>query len=70
MNITYDESRRILTIDLQGRVFTVPGTHMRASAHVNRSTLNIGFLKDAEGTADGPGDRYFIKGVSRLDISL
>jgi hypothetical protein len=70
MNVTYDESSRTLTINLQNRVFTVPGTHMQASNYDNRSTLNISFLNDAEGSADAPGDRYIIKRTSRLDLSL
>jgi len=70
MELTYDVSARILTVKLQNYVFTVPGTHMQAGNYKDRSTLNISFLKDVEGSTDAVGDQYLIKGGSRLNISL
>lgn len=70
MNITYDVSDRLLTVSLQNRVFTIPGTHMQATNFNDRSTLNISILRDAEGTADAFGDQYLMKGGSHLNISV
>jgi hypothetical protein len=70
MKVTYDESDRILTITLQNYVFTVPSTHVQAGNYNDRSTLNISFLRDAEGSTDAVGDQYLIKGGSRLNLSL
>ena len=70
MEVTYDVSDRILTVTLQNYVFTVPGTHMQAANYNDRSTLNISFLKDIEGSTDAVGDQYLIKGGSRLNLSL
>lgn len=70
MELTYDVSARILTVKLQNYVFTVPSTHAQVGNYNDRSTLNISFLKDVEGSTDAVGDQYLIKGGSRLNLSL
>lgn len=70
MKLAYDVFNRVLTISLQNYVFTVPSTHMHAVSFNNGTTLEIGFLKDAEAYTDIVGDQYLIKSNSRLKVSL
>jgi hypothetical protein len=70
IKLAYDVSKRVLTISLGGYVFNVPGTHMRAGLFNNETTLEIGFLGDAEGHTDIAGEQYLIKRNSRLTLSL
>lgn len=70
MKLTCDVRNRVLAISLQNSVFTIPGTHMHATVFNAGRTLEIGFLKDAEGHTDTPGDQYLIRGNSRLKLSL
>jgi hypothetical protein len=69
IELSYDESRRILTIDLNGYTFTMQQSEAMASNYNHRSTLDIKFLRDAEG-ANAAGDHFTIRGNSRLSISL
>lgn len=70
IKLVYDVSKRMLTISLSGYVFNVPGTHMQAGLFNNGTTLEIGFLRDAEGHTDIAGEQYLIKRNSRLTLSL
>jgi hypothetical protein len=69
IQLGYDESRRILTINVNGYLFTADQTQAMASKYGDRATLNIKFLRDTEGS-NAEGDHFTIKGNSRLDISL
>lgn len=70
MKLRCDVRNRVLTISLQNSVFTIPSTHMHATVFNAGRTLEIGFLKDAEGHTDIVGDQYLIRSNSRLKLSL
>lgn len=70
IDLRYAYVQRVLSLKIQGYIFTASSREMQANNYTNTNVLNISFLRDVVGTNPSTGDSYTIEGRSKLDIVI